>query len=189
MRSSSLPVLYVFLGLIASGKSTLAERFAAEHGLPCYNTDRVRKELAGVDAGQSRTERYNQGIYTREFTGKTYQKLLDRAAADLASGASGVVLDGSYIRREERDRVRHLAIRMGARAVFVLCRCSDETVRLRLEQRARDPEAVSDGRWEIYQAQKESFQEPDPEVEPDLVILETEMPVDELIAEVNRILS
>jgi len=145
-------------------------------------------QLAGIDARRSSPDQYNQGIYTREFTERTYRELLNRAAADLAAGAAGVVLDGSYIRREDRDRVRRLAARMGAKAVFVLCRCNDETVRRRLELRARDPEAVSDGRWEIYLVQKESFREPDPGVETDLVVLETEKPVAELVAEVNRIL-
>ena len=40
--------IFVFFGLIASGKSTLAEHFAKRYHLPYYNTDRVRKELAGI---------------------------------------------------------------------------------------------------------------------------------------------
>ncbi len=54
-------------------------------------------------------------------------------------------------------------------------------VKERLEIRAHDPQAVSDGRWEIYLAQKESFQPP-AELEPSqLITLETEKSIAELM--------
>ena len=69
-----------------------------------------------------------------------------------------VVLDGSYSRRADRERVRSMAAGMGVRCVFIFCTCSEKEVRRRLELRARDPEAVSDGRWEIYLHQKQTFE-------------------------------
>lgn len=181
-----MPTIYVFLGLIASGKSTLAQRFADCHGLPYYNTDRVRKELAGLDARQQQADRYNQGIYTGEFSRKTYEEMLRRAQTDIRAGARGVVLDGSYHKQEERDRVRRLADAEGARTIFVLCICSDAEVKKRLAQRAEDPDAVSDGRWEIYQVQKEVFQPPAELRESELITLDTERPVAELLQSLSR---
>jgi len=170
--------IYVFFGLIASGKSTLAQRFAGESHLPYYNTDLVRKELAGLDPVTRRADGIDQGIYSKEFSAKTYQAMLDRAAADLRAGRHGVVLDGSYHRRAERERVLKMADSQGAVAVFILCTCSDDEVRRRLAKRARDPDAVSDGRWEVYQAQKEIFASPDEQQAHRLITMNTERPVE-----------
>ncbi|MCL7486774.1 MAG: AAA family ATPase [Desulfobulbaceae bacterium] len=175
-----MPTLYVFFGLIASGKSTLAARFAGRRDFAYFNTDLVRKELAGIDPVSRQPDKFNKGIYTREFSRKTYQELLDRAANELRTGRRGVVLDGSYASREERARVLELAASVGAGWVFIQCVCSDQAVRERLAVRARDPLAVSDGRWEIYLRQKERFQPPS-ELDPaGLITVNTEQSVDEL---------
>ncbi|MCI5209954.1 MAG: hypothetical protein D3910_14420 [Candidatus Electrothrix sp. ATG2] len=74
------PTLYIFFGLIASGKSTLAELFAEAQGFPYYNTDRVRKELAGIALNERRPDGMDQGIYTPAFTEKTYQAMSEKRA-------------------------------------------------------------------------------------------------------------
>jgi len=158
--------IYIFFGLIASGKSTLAELFAASHRLPYFNTDRVRKELAGLAASERRPDGIGQGIYSPEFTEKTYQTMLERTEQDLQQGADGVVLDGSYSRRDDRRKVLDLAGSKGVDVFFILCTCSDKEVKRRLDLRAKDPAAVSDGRWEIFVKQKEQFEFPD-ELAPD----------------------
>jgi len=174
--------IYVFFGLIASGKSTLAELFAAARGLPCYNTDRVRKQLAGLAANERRPDAVGQGIYTPEFTAKTYQAMLDLAGQDLLQdGVEGVVLDGSYSRRADRKNVIGLADEQKADILFILCSCRDKEVKRRLDLRAKDPTAVSDGRWEIFVRQKELFEFPD-ELRPDrLLQLDTEAEPEQLL--------
>jgi uncharacterized protein len=178
--------IVVFFGLIASGKSTLAELFARQQDLPYYNTDRVRKELAGLAAAERRPDGFQQGIYTSEFSRRTYQALLDRAAADIRAGRAGVVLDGSYHRRAERDGVRGLAAELEIPCTFVLCQCGDEEVKRRLAERARDPQAVSDGRWEIYLTQKERFEAPAEVPAADLITMNTEAPVADLLEQLAR---
>jgi len=177
--------LYVFFGMVASGKSTLAQRFSRRHRLPYYNTDRVRKELAGLQPTSRNPAGLHEGIYSREFTERTYRAMLARAVEDLDAGENGVVLDGSYGRREDREQVRQTAGGLGAACMFILCRCSDEEVRRRLELRSRDPEAVSDGRWEIYQAQKTGFTQPEELAPDELLVLETDKEVDLLLAKLD----
>lgn len=176
-----MQMIYIFFGMVASGKSTLARSFAGRHHIPCYNTDRVRKELAGLTPTSRRPDGMNQGIYSKEFTSKTYQAMLERARKDLVEGKSGVVLDGSYHRRLEREHVRRMAMEVGASCKFIQCRCHDDEVRRRLEKRSRDPKAVSDGRWEIYLAQKKKFEPPDELPPAELFILDTENDVDMLL--------
>jgi predicted kinase len=182
MQSSLARFIVVFFGMTASGKSTLGKAWAAQYAAPYYNTDQVRKELAGLRASDRRPDRVGFGIYGADLTEKTYRTLLGRAGEDLAAGKQFVVLDGSYSRRGDRDRVRDLAARYGAKSVFVFCTCSEAAVRHRLALRAKDPEAVSDGRWEIYQHQQATFERPDDLVETDCLRLNTEQPVADMIA-------
>ncbi|WP_339135395.1 MAG: AAA family ATPase [Candidatus Electrothrix sp. GW3-4] len=175
------PTLYVFFGLIASGKSTLAELFATSHSFPYYNTDKVRKELAGIAANERRPDGMGQGIYTPAFTERTYQTMLDRAVQDFNKGAAGVVLDGSYSKAADRHKVNKLASARDARPLFFLCSCSEQETQHRLAIRAQDPDAVSDGRWEIFVQQKKSFEEPDELPPHQLTSIDTEADPQELL--------
>lgn len=176
--------ILVFFGMIASGKSTLAEAFARRRGMLYLNTDRVRKELAGIAATERRPDKHGQGIYSREYTEKTYQTMLDAAVQEVQQG-NGVVLDGSYSSRNERARVLECGKSYRAKVCFILCHCSEEETRRRLELRARDPQAVSDGRWDIYLKQKETFEQPDELTPAQLLILDTEGELNELLSTVG----
>lgn len=175
----------VFFGMIATGKSYLAAAWAKRHGCSYYNSDRVRKELAGLVPESRQGVAVDQGIYSRDFSRKTYDRLLLLAEKDLEeiSGAC-VVLDGSYQVRDERERVRE-RFRHKAGIVFVHCVCPEDVMRVRMEQRQRDPQAVSDGRWEIYLQQKGRFEMPD-ELDPDqLVTINTDKELDELLLDLD----
>ncbi|MFA6284119.1 MAG: AAA family ATPase [Desulfurivibrionaceae bacterium] len=178
------PDLFIFFGLIATGKSTVAQAFAESRDLAYYNSDVVRKELAGLSPQTHQRETADQGIYTSEFTAKTYGALLERAEQDLAHG-KGVVLDASYQRRADRDRVRMLAQRLGVRLYYILCVCPEEEMKQRMAKRALDPNAVSDGRWEIYLKQKERFEPPAELAPAQLITLSTDLPLEAVLAQLS----
>lgn len=174
------PSLFIFFGMIASGKSVLGLAWAKRHGMNYYNSDVVRKELAGLAPVSNRKESLNQGIYSKEFTKKTYDALLQHAEHDLSANVS-VVLDASYQNKTERDRIITLARKGDVQVYFVYCTCSETETKKRLNIRAKDPRAVSDGRLEIYLAQKERFEQPE-EISPEQRInIFTEAPVEELL--------
>lgn len=177
--------ILVFFGMTASGKSTLAALCAARLGAPHYNTDRVRKELAGLAANTRRPDGIGQGIYTAELSEQTYAALLDRAAADIRAGQTLVILDGSYASRESRERARRAAAALGAEIRFVHCVCGEAETLRRLDLRARDSEAVSDGRLEIYRHQQHTFTEPADD-EADIFRLDTEEGPETLSARLER---
>jgi predicted kinase len=176
--------LVVFFGMVATGKSYLASAWASRYDLPYYNSDRVRKELAGVTPETNQQEGMNQGIYSAEFTRRTYDALIEHAMHHFQTDRKAcVVLDGSYQSLDERDLLRkHFADKM--RLVFVHCICSDQVVQQRLQIRATDPGAVSDGNWEIYLTQKKCFQ-PVGELE-QVIELDTDAPVEELVERVTE---
>ena len=181
------PEIFVFFGLIATGKSTVAQAWASKRGLTYYNSDVVRKELAGLSPSASQKDAVGQGIYTSEFSRKTYTALLEKAQADLIAGR-GVVLDASYQGKDERQRVRDLAGKLGGRLYYVLCSCPEPEMKRRMEQRALDPSAVSDGRWEIYLKQKERFEAPTELSGSEFIELSTELTVDDLLDNLSKML-
>ena len=181
--------LLVFSGLIASGKSTLAAAFAKQQACRYYNTDRVRKELAGIAAGATQCEDMGQGIYRPEFTRKTYGEMITRAQNDFAAGKNCVVLDGSYQQRAERDLLRHLAESCSAQLIFILCVCDEAETKRRLEERARDQSAVSDGRWEIYLRQRENFQMPSELDQSSLIHIDSNDNVERLLLRLEILLA
>lgn len=175
--------IVVFFGLTASGKSTVGQAFARVHGFPYFNTDRVRKELTGLQPTDKRPDGVGQGIYTKTLTRQTYQIMLDRCSDELKHGARGVVLDGSYARRTDRDQVRLTAEFLGADVVFVFCTCTEREVQRRLELRRQDTTAVSDGRMEIYRYQQRSFELPGELAADQLINLNTEDQIDQLLTQ------
>jgi len=178
------PILYVFFGMIATGKSTLAGAWSRHKGLPYYNSDRVRKELANITPTESRRETIDAGIYTRKFSQKTYRVLLEKAKDRLQRGES-VILDASYQYGRDRQDAKTLAGNLNCRVYFILCQCSEEEMQRRMAQRARDPAVVSDGRWEIYLQQKKRFEPPDELAASELLVIDTQAPLEELLEKLD----
>jgi len=181
------PELYVFFGLIASGKSTLAEAWAERIGAVYANSDVLRKELAGLKPAAEQSDSFGKGIYTPEFTRKTYDAMLCRAGSELTLGRSAV-LDASYSSEAERRMVLDLAESHQVLVRFVLCICPEPLMKERMEIRARDPLAVSDGRWEIYLQQKKKFVEPKELDQSQLIVINTDKPVELLISELESLI-
>lgn len=177
----------MFFGLIATGKSTLAAKWAAKHGMAYFNSDRIRKDLAGLDVIAGRQESLDRGIYSREFTRRTYDALLAKAEEECARGRS-VALDASYQSRDERDRLRAVAGRLQVDVLFIRCHCPEDEIMRRLAIRDRDPEAVSDGRAAIYLIQKERFEDPEELAGHQLVNLSTVGDPDDLPVKLDNIL-
>ena len=126
----------------------------------------------------------DQGIYTSPFSRRTYDTLLALADKHFqADPRACVVLDGSYQSQQERELLRnHFGDRV--RLLFVHCFCGELVVKRRLAERAKDTDAVSDGRWEIYLAQKERFQPVTAEEE--VVELDTDAPLQQLLRQVDQ---
>ena len=179
------PKIIVFFGMTASGKSTLAQAWSREQGVTSYNTDRVRKELAGLQATDRRPDGIDQGIYSPALSARTYQTILERAGSEIAGGNLLVVLDGSYSKRSDRDAVRNVAAAVGAECDFYYCYCSEEETKRRLAVRAADREAVSDGRWEIFVHQRGCFELPQEDEQADCFPLDTESTVPALIQKIT----
>lgn len=144
------PCLVVVTGLSGTGKSTVAARLAARTGWTHLNSDRIRKELAGMDpTARPAPGPESERLYSPAFSARTYRALFDGAEVGLGAG-QGVIVDATFTRRVDRDTARALARRSGVPLLVVECRCSDAEVSRRLAARARDDRDASDATWAVY---------------------------------------
>lgn len=147
-RAALTPTLVAVGGVIASGKSTVAERIAEELGAPIVDADRTRKAMLGVSPTTRVHEAAWKGAYDPAFTEAVYDEVLRRASVVLASGRP-VVVDASFRSRSMRARARDLAIASSVPFRLVECRADAELCKRRLAQREALG-GVSDGRLAIF---------------------------------------
>ena len=140
----SRPTLWIFCGMPATGKSTLAGQVAQSLSLPLFQSDLVRKQLFGLRPGEKRVVPFGAGIYRKEMAARVYGNLLALAQEQLKKGHS-MILDATFSRQKWRQEARQLAADLDVDILFVECCCAVETIQRRLENREQQT-AVSDAR-------------------------------------------
>ena len=140
----------------------------------------MRKELANLSPREHRYEKFDQGLYAPDFSRKTYQALFERARNILDRGNS-LIIDASFKKQMDRREAQALAQQAGADFLLIECQLPEGEVRRRLARRVSDPEEPSDGRWELFAAQREDFERVE-EMSPDShLTLRTEAPVEDCL--------
>ena len=146
-RALLAPSLVCIGGIIASGKSTLAEALSGELGAPIVDADRTRKHMLGVAATAPVHTGAWSGAYDPALTDRVYDEVFRRARVVLASGRPAIV-DASFRSARFRSAARALARELGVPFCFVECKVTMDVARARLAERATSA-SVSDGRLEV----------------------------------------
>jgi aminoglycoside phosphotransferase family enzyme/predicted kinase len=171
------PMVVAVAGIIASGKSTVADQLSFEMSAPVVDADHTRKQLLGVHATEPVHDGVWQGAYDPAFTEAVYAEVFRRAAVVLASGRP-VIVEASFRSRALRARARELATRHRVPFRLVECRASPEVCRARLRERAKRA-SVSDGRLEIFDDFVARWQPIDELPAEEHLVLDTEGPLAE----------
>ena len=151
--------LFITVGVTGTGKTTAAEAIAKRTGLLVISSDVVRKQLAGIPPTERRLDGFDAGIYSADFTRRTYDTILKQAREILASGHS-VILDATFIRKSDRLKAREVANEAGADYFVLVFSGTREAIERRLAARSSSP-SVSDGRVEILGPQMKQFERVD----------------------------
>jgi len=169
------PTLWVFCGLPASGKSTLANRVAASLCLTLFRSDAVRKQDQEVTDGTITP--FNTGMYRPVLRGRIYAKLLNLAQDALKRGQS-VALDATFSTSSWRLAAADLARDMNVGLIFVECTCAPETTRARLALRETSG-GESDARLLHFEDMLKSYEPFPPDLRPALVTIDTDQRVED----------
>jgi uncharacterized protein len=129
------PTLVVMAGLSGSGKTWVARRIAEAIGALQVRSDVERKRLAGLAPLASSRSAPDDGLYTPEFTQRTYARLGDCVRSCLGGGES-VVVDAANLRRHEREAFVRIAADFGVNVQLVLCQAPLEVLRERVAARS-----------------------------------------------------
>lgn len=165
------PTVLIVGGLMGTGKSTLARALQRQLGWALFSSDTMRKQLAGLEPEQPSADEFGKGLYSAEWTARTYAALRADVASALSTGRSAL-LDASFLRRAERQALVQIAAAHNAQVIFVECTCPREVVLQRLarrwEQRVQGKRTscagsaqASDGRPELYDKQRANWEELD----------------------------
>jgi len=153
------PALIIVRGLSGTGKSTVAAKLARLTGAELVSSDRVRKEIAGLDASAHSYAPDSEGIYSADFTERTYAEMERKATEVLARGVS-CILDATYSSRAHIEAARKAAQNYDFH--IIECTVPEELAIERIERRAakaRVPgSTASDATVDIYRKQKERFE-------------------------------
>lgn len=152
--------LFITCGLMGTGKSTLTAELAFELGVASYNSDVIRKQMAGMPLQRQTREGFNEGIYDQQMHGATYAELLRSAEQQLKSGSS-VIIDACFAHRSQRSPFAALAQRYAVPFVILHTTCSEGENKRRLLDRESAGTSISDGRLELLTLQMEGFEPPD----------------------------
>jgi aminoglycoside phosphotransferase family enzyme/predicted kinase len=172
----------VVCGLPASGKSRLASELGARFGVPVLNSDRIRKERAGLPADA----RGDAALYDDAHSLATYAEL-GRRAGDLLAAEGGVIVDATCRRRDDRDA---LTSALGAQAARLFVECLSP-VQVRLERAAAregEPGHVSDATPAVVERERRSWAELDEIPAAEHVLLRTDRGLDAIIDDLLALL-
>jgi uncharacterized protein len=152
------PCLVLVAGLPGSGKSVLSRGLRETGNFAWIRADELRKRLAGIDPLQSGRSEVGEGIYTHEWSDRTYEACLSRAA-DVCLAGGRALVDATFVEGERRQQFVEAAIAWGVPAHLLVVSAPSELIRERLAARTGDP---SDADWEVYQAARARWSPVDP---------------------------
>jgi hypothetical protein len=144
-------------GPSGSGKSSLSEFLAGQLGALRVRSDIERKRLAGTQSSAARDAGFAQGIYTPEFSHRTYARLLECAESCLKGGLS-VIIDAAFLNTADRDLFRRLAAQQGVRYIIVSCAADRAILAKRIDKRRRSPLDPSDADVPVLERQLQTME-------------------------------
>ena len=152
------PSLILTAGFSGSGKTTVARQLCAMADLILLRSDVERKRLYGYDAAARTGATIESGIYAPAVTQKTYQQLRQLAQTILAAGWS-VVVDATFLQREQREPFYRLAEQLSVPLHLLYCHAPPAVLRARVQARQAERRDASEADLAVLDRQLDKRQE------------------------------
>jgi hypothetical protein len=151
-RPVSSSPLIITRGLSGSGKSWLSARLAESLGALRLRSDVERKRMFGLQPGDKVPSAVGQGIYQPDISRETYRRLQAAAYMVLDAGCP-VLLDATFLDREQRELMHRLAQRCDAPFVILDIRAPASLLRERILARHHENLDASDADLRVLEHQ------------------------------------
>lgn len=171
------PCLVLMHGASGSGKSWVSERLVAALPAVRVRSDVERKRLAGVDERIPAAAPLQHGIYTAQFSHRTYARLADCAERCLGAGLN-VIIDAASLQETDREVFRKLASAHHAGFSIVSCQADPIELANRILRRGREHNDPSDASLAVLDAQLRGMQPFTAEERGCVVTLDTQQWID-----------
>lgn len=152
---SSHPGILITHGLSGSGKTTGTTGLLESIGAVRIRSDVERKRLAGLTAHQSSQSALGAGIYSPEATNSLYHHLRTLAAEIVAAGFP-VIVDATFLMREQRTMFRELAATLDVPFRIIPFSADPATLRQRVSERAARGSDASEATAVVLERQLET---------------------------------
>ena len=152
LAAALAPAIVVMHGASGAGKTTVAQALAETLPAIRLRTDVERKRLLGLRPGTATGSALDEGAYGAEATDRTYAHLCVQAATIVDAGYTAL-LDGAFLRRWQRDRVRALAAERKLPFVVVDVQAPDALLRQRVAARGREGADASEATLAVLERQ------------------------------------
>jgi aminoglycoside phosphotransferase family enzyme/predicted kinase len=146
------PVLMLTHGYSGSGKSTLTQALLEAAGAIRIRADVERKRLAGLRPLDHSGSAPGAGLYSEGMTAATYARLR-RLALPVLDGGQHVILDATFLRRDQREAARALAAAQRVPCVILDFDADPEVLHGRLRLRAARGGDASEADAQVLAAQ------------------------------------
>ncbi len=144
--------LIITHGLSASGKSTFVRQLAGLCGFIYLQSDRERKRLQGMSATTNSHSPPGGGIYDAKANYASYERLQLLAKEALTAGYS-VIVDATFLKKLQRDRLRCLAAELLVPLVILDFQVADAELRRRIQQRIAQGMDISEANMAVLDYQ------------------------------------
>ncbi|MCG8427036.1 MAG: AAA family ATPase, partial [Chromatiales bacterium] len=150
-EASAQGVVLTF-GPSGAGKSTVTDSVIQLLPAVRIRSDVERKRLAGLLSSEASESALNDGIYTADFTAKTYDHLIHLTNTISTSGFIAIV-DATFLKQPQRQLFSDLAEQLDAPLVILDFQVSEEELHRRVESRMEAGGDPSEANIDVLKSQ------------------------------------
>jgi uncharacterized protein len=162
LRNPGRRGLIVMHGVSGSGKTHVSTEILQRLGAIRLRSDVERKRMIGLAPEARPSLEQEATLYAPKGIQAVYDRLLRRTEGLLERGHL-VIVDATFLTRDQRGPFRSLARRMGAGYAVVACTADPATLRERLTLRSQAARDASDAGTAVMEKQLLEVEAPDPD--------------------------
>lgn len=156
-------------GVSGTGKSRHTRPLVESLSAIRLRSDVVRKRLAGLQPDQHSGSELGEGLYSAAMSDRTYNELLTLTESTAAAGLP-VVVDATFLRRQQRRRFRELARRLDVPFRILHFAAAPEMLERRIRRRLQNDSDASEATIDVLHRQLASEEPLDDEELADSVL-------------------